>query len=101
MRPLENIKCKCPTISRVTQLNTFNPYVKKWYSASKAETYWEISSDIQPQQFRLLMTRATIRSWKYEQDIQPCHITPPADSITQTSKKKNQCLMLDPSYKAF
>lgn len=37
----------------------------------------------------------------YEQGIQPCHITPPADSITQTTKKKNQFLTLVADYKAF
>lgn len=37
----------------------------------------------------------------YEQGIQPCHITPPADSITQTTKKKNQFLALVADYKAF
>lgn len=37
----------------------------------------------------------------YEQGIQPCHITPPADSITQTAKKKNQFLALVADYKAF
>lgn len=37
----------------------------------------------------------------YEQGIQQCHITPPADSITQATKRKNQFLALVAGYKAF
>lgn len=37
----------------------------------------------------------------YEQDIQPSHITPPADSITQITIVKNQCSRWTPVTKPF
>lgn len=37
----------------------------------------------------------------YEQGILPSHITPPADSITQTAIEKNQCSCWTPVTKPF